>query len=263
MARAENSQEIWRARRFGILAGLIAAVCAALPARAELSAVCRVPDVYLTLSNPLDHTLKRIDHARGFTVLVIGPPIGEAGGDGVPGRLERELEKRLPHLPMSIRQTRGATGLAQDDFEAIRQAFSDGEGPPDLVIWQVGVTDAITAFDVQDFGDAVDGAREWIEARGVDVILIDPPFVPNVAHEKIYWSYVGEIGAVSEEEDVPVFRRYATTRYWDIERERAGRPAGGNDMSKPCVAEVVAEAISRAVKRQMPPRTVNQEALKR
>lgn len=229
------------------------------PTRAQVSDTCRVPDVYLTLSNPLQHTRQRMDGVDPFRILVIGPSIGEAGIDGRPGRLERELERRLPDVPLDITQARGQTGLAEDDFDRIRDVFADSAAMPDLVIWQTGVSDAIASSNVDRFGAVVDRTREWIEARGVDVILVDPPFVPNVSHEKLYWSYVGEIGSVSEQEDVPVFRRYATMKYWELQREKAGRPLVADDLSRPCVAEIVAEAIYRAVTRQVPPRQLSND----
>lgn len=191
-----------------------------------------------------------MDGLDPFRVLVVGPSIGEAGIDKRPGSLERELERRMPNIAMTITEARGASGLAEDDFETIRNVFADAASMPDLVIWQVGVSDAIASYDVDRFGEVVDRTREWIEARGVDVILVDPPFVPNVAREKLYWSYVGEIGSVSDAEDIPIFRRYATTKYFDLLREKAGRRT--DDLSRPCVAEIVAEAIYRAVARQMP-----------
>lgn len=222
-------------------------------ADAQVSERCRVPDIYLTLSSPLEHTSRRLGRGSPINLLVIGPSIGERGIGDAPGRLERELEKRLPGVPLSLTEVRGHSGLAVDDFVRIREAFEEASPTPDLVIWQVGVSDAIASSDIDRFGRVVDHAREWIEARGVDVILVDPPFVPNVTHERIYWSYVGEIGSVSDEEDVPIFRRYATTRYWDLEREKAGqRRDVKNDLARPCVAEIVAEAIARAVNRPHP-----------
>jgi hypothetical protein len=56
---------------------------------------------------------------------------------------------------------------------------------------------------------------------------------------------VGVIGEMAGD-DVPVLRRYAATQLWSIEKERRRQPRAAGT---PCTAEILAEAITRAVTR--------------
>jgi hypothetical protein len=161
-------------------------------------------------------------------------------------RFESELERRLPGVNVEVTGGQQA-GLADDDFEILRTAVARLQ--PDLVIWQVGVRDALASSDVDDFEDVLDEANTWLEHRGVDLILMDPPFVPHIRHEHIYTPYVGEIGLVSRAEGVPVLRRYAAMQYWNLQREKRRAPPLDARATQPCVYELLAEAISRATGR--------------
>ena len=156
-------------------------------AMAAVSDRCRVPDSYLAAIGTLDRTESLIGSRRAVRVLMLGPSL--AGSMRRP-TLETALEHRLPGVDFQITQVL-SSGLAEDDFEWLRTAVS--RSAPDLVIWQVGVRDAVAASDVDQFQRVLDQAAGWIDARGADLILVDPPFVPHVQHERIYVPYVGEI----------------------------------------------------------------------
>src|SRR5690606_28661948 len=127
-------------------------------------------------------------------------------------------------------------------FERIRALVA--EKSPDLLIWQVGTRDAMANSDVEEFEDTLGQASDWIESRGADLILVDPPFVPHVRHERIYTPYIGEIGEMSRSDGVAVLRRYAALQYLDAE---AARFRIAVDERPRCVPELMADAIVRAV----------------
>jgi hypothetical protein len=197
------------------------------------SAGCRVPDSYLNFPIELDRTERSLVLKRPVRVFMLGAAMGE--GPFLP--LESELEERLPRVDFQLTQA-ASTGGAEEDFETLRTVIS--RTSPDLVIWQVGVSDAIAASDLADFEATLDGASDWIEKQGPDLILVDPPFVPHVKHERIYVPYVGEIGETSRTEKVPLLRRYATMQY--LATGNAGAAAT-------CVPEVLAEAIVRSLEK--------------
>jgi acyl-CoA thioesterase I len=217
------------------------------PTLAAVSEACRVPDVYLALP-ALDRTETLIDRRAAVRVAVIGPALDAGEADAAPGPvrnttpLERELERRLPGTNFSLVEERNVSGLAGEDFEDLRRIVD--ETRPDLLVWQVGTADAQAVSDVPAFQAVLDAAAAWVEARGVDLILVDPPFVPHVRHERVYRPYVGAIGGMDDE--VPVLRRYAATQFWAIQEEkrRAKAPPGTF-----CTAELLAEAVARAVTR--------------
>jgi hypothetical protein len=235
-----------RASRVGaltLLAGvLVSALLPAAPARAGIPDRCTVPDAYLKFPAMLDRTEALIGRKRPVRILVIGAEPSQAAMGAEPP-LERALEQRLPGISIHVSEARSA-GLADDDFEQLRTMVAARE--PDLVIWQVGVRDALALNDLGEFESTLDEASAWVEGRGLDLVLVDPPFVPQVAHERIYVPYVGEIGEKSVADGVPVLRRYAAMQYWNIEREKRRSPLSEFTAKQPCMTELLAEAISRA-----------------
>lgn len=221
-----------RLRRAASVLGVLVAASSAAAMPAAPTA-CGVPDRLLLLSGELDRTEALVLRKRPVRVIMLG-----ASGISQE-KLQSALERRLPGSSFDV-DVALSPGLAEDDFASLRTLVV--QSAPDLVIWQVGVRDAIAASDIDDFELLLDRASDWIGARGPDLLLVDPPFVPQVQHERIYIPYVGEIAKVSREELVPMLRRYASMQYL---AEKADRISADQ---RPCVPELMAEAISRAVK---------------
>ena len=211
------------------LAGLSLEAEAATPTASS----CRVPDAFLDVSGELDRTESLVLRKRPVRVMMLGT-------GGISHEiLEKALERRMPGSSFDVDVTQ-SPGLIEDDFDRMRTVVV--QTAPDLIIWQVGVRDAIAASDVDDFEAMLDRASDWVGQNGPDLLLVDPPFVAQVPHERIYIPYVGEIAKVSREELVPMLRRYASMRYLS---EKADRLTADQ---RPCMPELVAEAISRAVR---------------
>ncbi|HVV91868.1 MAG TPA: hypothetical protein VHD15_00470 [Hyphomicrobiales bacterium] len=211
-----------------------------------LSPACRVPEVYLTFPSALRHTRRLIDRHHSVRVLVVGHALVPA----VPtrrGRLEKELERRLPGSDFVIIDDRGAIGLAADVFGRIQSEVFDTE--PDLVVWEVGASDAVAAADPASLGATIRDAAHWLRERNIDLVLVDPPFVPELAYEHIYWPIVGEIGAVSDRAGINLLRWYAVMQYWDIRNVRGEHRQALLAGKRPCMPELLAEAIARAATR--------------
>ena len=207
-------------------AGMADAAPAATP-------TCRVPDGLLNLSGELDRTESLVTRKRPVRIIMLG-----ASGISQE-KLESALERKMPGSSFDV-DIAPSPGLAEDDFARLRTIVV--QTAPDLVIWQVGVRDAIAASDIDDFELLLDRASDWIDERGPDLLLVDPPFVPQVPHERIYIPYVGEIAKLSREELVPMLRRYASMQYLSEKADRLTTD------QRPCVPELMAEAISRAVR---------------
>lgn len=221
----------------------MSAVAPIAPARAAVPDRCTVPDAYLKFPGMLDRTEALIGRKRPLRILVIGAEPSTTNAGNAEPALERALEKRLPGISIHVSEARSA-GLADDDFNQMRTMVA--ARAPDLVIWQVGVRDALALNDLGEFQSTLDEASAWFEGKGLDLVLVDPPFVPHVAHERIYVPYVGEIGEKSVSDGVPVLRRYAAMQYWNIEREKRRSPLSEFTAKQPCMTELLAEAISRA-----------------
>ena len=238
-------------RRLGARLGLSLALGLALfsgPASAMISAGCRIPDVFLNLPADLKRTERLVDRDRPVRIFVVGPAIG-----GSPltekrrNRLLLELERRLPGISFEIVDDGQPAGFAWDDFSRIRSEV--GRTEPDLVLWQVGTSDALAAVDADRFGDVLLQAADWLKGKGIDFILIDPPFLPQVQHEQLYWRIVGKISEVSEKANLNLFRRYAAMQYLTLEQQKLSALPLDAASRRGCMSELVAEAIVKAVTR--------------
>lgn len=206
------------------------------------AAPCRVPDIFLKLDHGLDRTESRIDRAAPVRLLLVGPHLDDpAPGDASRPALEAELRRRLPGVALEVFEDGQAGGLARDNFDHIRAAVK--RLAPDLVIWEVGVGDALAATDPQDFARTLEKAAEWLDRRGVDLVLIDPPFVPNVRHEQLYGRIVNEI--LADRDRTNVVHLYGATTYLFSSPSSAARGHSG----RACLPVLVAEAIARVLKR--------------
>jgi hypothetical protein len=248
-ARADSRLRRGAAAIAVALIALVVAAAAPPPRPApRLSPACRVPEVYLTFPQALRNTGRLIDRHRPVRVLVVGrtlvPPIWARRHAN---QLEWELERRLPGTDFVIIDDRDATGLAADVFGRIQTEVFDAE--PDLVIWEIGASDAIAAADPEILGATIRAAAHWLHAHNIDVVLVDPPFVPQVAYERIYWPIVGEIGQVSDLLGINLLRRYAVLQYWDIRNVRGEHRQALLAGKRPCMTELLAEAIVRAAGR--------------
>ncbi|MFG1479224.1 SGNH/GDSL hydrolase family protein [Xanthobacter sp. V4C-4] len=217
-----------------------------------MSKACRVPEIFLTFDSELKRTERLVDRSQPVRILLIGPqPDRLALSPRKRSRLEVELNRRLPDIAFTIIEEGPQPGLAREDFQRIRSAIEQFE--PDLVIWQVGTGDALAATDPEDFAHTLEQAADDLKGRDIDLVLIDPPFVPNVPHEKLYGRLVSQIDAISDQEKMNVVQQYAATSYL---LSRLSRPPAAPDGVSPaeqqgrlCMPELVAEAIVRAVTR--------------
>lgn len=213
-----------------------------------------MPEVYLKLATDLPRTENRLDRGgEPLRILVLGPRIGGPSlSERKRNRLLSELERRLPGTSVEIvDEGRGAVPAARG-FESMRDEVARVK--PDLVLWQVGTLESLAASDTDALGRIIENAADWLKSRSIDLILIDPPFVPNVGHETLYWKVVGKIGEVSDRSRINLLRRYAATQHLDQERRKqpASQAAAVETVPSPhqaCLPELVAEAIQRAVAR--------------
>ena len=211
---------------------------------APISGTCRVSDIYLTFDSVLSRTERLIDRAAPVRILVIGPEMDKAPlSTKKLSKLEQELAHRLPDIRFTILQEQAVPGLAREDFGRIRNAVERTH--PDLVVWQVGTGDALAGTDPGDFSRALDQAAQWLEGRDIDLILVDPPFLPNVPHEARYGRIVQQIDTVSGRERLNVLQQYGATNYLFSSPQSGARGSSG----RLCLPELLAEAIVRSATR--------------
>jgi hypothetical protein len=236
------SRQLGRSRRRKLSLTALALAChVAAPALAGVTAACRVPDPYLHFPVDLKRTERLIDLKRPIRILVIGPAI--EGPEVVEKRhphLAQALRQRLPGVAFEIVDGFHATRVAEQDFDRLRSEVA--ELKPDLVLWQVGTPDALASSDPEELGGVLIKAAQWAKEQGIDFVFVDPPYLPHVRHEPLYGKVVLTLSAISDEERVNLFRRYAAMQY--LERSQASSGPHPH-----CMSELLAEAIARAVTR--------------
>ena len=212
------------------------------PALAGVTAACRVPDPYLHFPSDLKRTERLIDLKRPIRILVVGPAI--EGPEVIERRhshLAQALQQRLPGVAFDLLDGWHGARIAEEDFDRLRSEVAELQ--PDLILWQVGTSDALASSDPDEFGGVLTRAAQWTKERAIDFIFIDPPYLPHVPHEPLYGRMVLAISTVSDGARINLFRRYAAMQYLERAQPKAGaqRPH--------CMSELLAEAIVRAVTR--------------
>lgn len=250
----------------GLLAVALAAgvLSAAGAARAgALSPVCAVPDAVIRLDGDLDRLVARIhDPRQPVRILAIGSSstsgVGASGPAATyPAQLEEELEARIPEANFDVENAGVAGEVIVRTAERLEREVS--ADPPDLVIWQVGTNDALAGVGQDAFAGVVESGLAFLEARRIDVILMDQQMFPKIEGNAAYRAFVDRVHRLATAAGVPVVQRFAAMAKW------AARPAPEqvdmlwkdrfhmNDQGYACVAELVAEGIARRADPVAPP----------
>jgi acyl-CoA thioesterase I len=180
---------------------------------------------------------------------------GAAAGDPAktwPARLEAALRQRHPGLAVSVVNKGVPRQTAQDMVD--RMTVDVLVERPQLVLWEVGIADAVAAAEVEEFAHALQTGLELLAAEKVDAMLIDMQFGRGAAAVINYEPYRDALRQAADVGNAYFFPRWELMRYWSDEgvfnfekvpkSERAqhvGRVYG-------CLAERIADAIEWATR---------------
>src|ERR1700736_3912913 len=143
--------------RFGLLTALALTGLVVSPALAGVTAACRVPDPYLHFPVDLKRTERLIDLKRPIRILVVGPAI--EGPEVIERRhshLAQALQQRLPGVAFDLLDGWHGARIAEEDFDRLRSEVAELQ--PDLILWQVGTSDALASSDPEEFGGGLTAA---------------------------------------------------------------------------------------------------------
>ncbi|MBR0661869.1 SGNH/GDSL hydrolase family protein [Neoroseomonas oryzicola] len=238
-------------RALALLTGLILA----LPALASTAAPgCGAPTELLQ-SPPLRATATGIATGR-LAILAVGS--ASVTGAGVsnpaaawPVRLEALLRERRPDLDLrfEVLGRRGAT--AAEQWAMIEAALRGGRY--DLVIWQVGATEAVRGLPMDDLVAAVGQGLERLSARGIDAVLMGLQFSRFLRANADVDPYRDALRITAATAGAGYFPRYDIMRAWaeagtvDVERSPRDRRAAEADRLNDCLARALALFIRDGV----------------
>ena len=127
---------------------------------------------------------------------------------------------------------------------------------PDLVIWQLGTNTVIkgSESDIAATRALVEDGIAQLQARGIDVVLIDPQYVPAVtAKEEKASEMVKLIANVAKLKNVSVFPRFEVMKQWHENDKMPfdsfviGDGLHMNDWGYACFAQLLGDTIIKSV----------------
>ena len=225
---------------------------------ADSQPACKVPTDLIKLDRTLARTAQHLLAREPLTVVAIGSSSTFGAGatspaSAYPNRLAVELSTMFPGEKITV-INRGING--QEASEMLARFKTDVlDEKPDLVLWQLGTNSALRGTPIDQIATLVDTGIEQLKKEGVDVVLIDPQFVPRVIAAPEADDMVKLISARAAEHRVSVFHRFAIMRHW---RETAGLGFDAftspdnlhmNDWGYDCWAKLLASAIADVVSR--------------
>lgn len=171
-----------------------------------------------------------------------------------PNRLADQLRRKFPTADISIVNR----GMGGQDTPEMMKRFDAAvlSSDPDLVIWQLGTNTVIKGgeSDVAATTALVEDGIARLQKRGIDIVLIDPQYVPMVNEKKENASrMVKLIADVAKLRHVALFPRFEVMRQW---HENDKMPfdsfviADGlhmNDWGYACFAQLLGDTIIRSV----------------
>ncbi|MCX7307967.1 MAG: SGNH/GDSL hydrolase family protein, partial [Afipia sp.] len=165
-------------------------------------------------SGTLPRVAKRIAAGDPVTIVAFGSSTTVGYGTSspaytYPNRLADQLRRKFPTADISIINR----GMGGQDTPEMMKRFSAAvlASDPDLVIWQLGTNTVIRGneSDVAATRALVEDGIAQLQARGIDVVLIDPQYVPAVtAKPENASEMVKLIANVAKLKHVAVFPRF-------------------------------------------------------
>jgi hypothetical protein len=214
----------------GSIAALVVGAFASALAAAE---TCDVPASALDWSGGAGRIVGKLKARQPASIVLLGADfaVGAFAED-----LGRALGRRFPNVAIDIR-SRALAGARPADM-LIRIERDVMAERPDLVIWEPGT-----------YNVGVDGAPAALRTvmrdgimrlrhAGIGVLLIEPGAAPDFVRHAGHEDYVEALRALAFERDVPLYRRFDTSRLL----------ARNGALEGPCVAEHVAAMLAKATR---------------
>jgi hypothetical protein len=198
----------------------VAVIVTAGGARAETED-CTTPPEMTETDVKLPHLAERLKAHQPATIVAIGgaSTIGKAAGSAdlaYPHRLGQDLAQDFPDSPINVINKGVPRQSAKQMFERFpTDVFAED---PVMVVWEVGINDAVRGTDVDDFAATLQDGVEELKNRAIDTILVDMQFSRSSATVINFEGYLKALHRVGDLADVYVFPRYEMMRYWSEQK---------------------------------------------
>ena len=210
-------------------------------------------------SGSLPRVAKRLAAGDPVTIVAFGSSTTVGYGTSsaaytYPNRLADQLRRKFPTADISIINR----GMGGQDTPEMMKRFSAAvlASDPDLVIWQLGTNTVIkgSESDVAATRALIEDGIAQLQARGIDVVLIDPQYVPAVtAKQENASEMVKLIASVAKLKHVSVFPRFEVMKQWHENDKMPfdsfviGDGLHMNDWGYACFAQLLGDTIIKSV----------------
>lgn len=207
-----------RPRALSVAAAVVLAVASGSGWRpAQASAECTTPADMIQVEVKYPRLAERIAAHQPATIVAIGgaSTIGTAAGSpdlAYPHRLQLALSTLFPDAALNV-VNKGVSRQAARQMVARFPTDVFAEDPV-LVIWEVGINDAVRGTEIDDFATALQTGIDELKNRGIDVMLVDMQFSRSTATVIDFERYLTTLHRIGQMNQVYVFPRFEMMRYW-------------------------------------------------
>lgn len=190
-----------------LLAGLMSFVAL----QGDPSALCEYGSFPNSPDRAISNTVAKLRSGQPVTIVAIGSSSTEGIGASspkaaYPALLQEWLPKAFPGSSVSVINKGKSRQINQELVARLEQDVLAYK--PDLVIWQTGTSDAAEGEDLNVFRHSVIYAITTLRMQGIEVILMDGQFYPDIAHDTHYHRYQQTLAEIAEWAKVPLVPRY-------------------------------------------------------
>lgn len=220
------------------------------PEAMVMSLQCAVPPHEIAAPAPLPATIAKLQSGKKLRILTIGTasvqgPDRKTGPGNENSQFASLLGKVLKDIEIVI-INRGVSGevAATSAQRLINEAAMTR---PDLVLWQLGTSDAISRVPVDEFIDTVRTTVRRLRENNIDVVLVGLQYTPQFARDEHYYAMRTALNELANSEHLVHVRRYHVMEF--IARTKANMkvlPDGDfnvGELGPQCMAEHVAQAL--------------------
>ena len=238
------------------MALVLAAFAAPWVERGTSADRCHAAGGVASFTASLPHVAARLEAGEPVTIVALGSSSTEGVGASrpeynYPSRLAVELRERFGTQVRVLNRGVGGEAMGAMLSRIERDVVA---AQPDLVVWQVGTNDVLHDDDAAEGAAILRDGIQQLKAAGVDVILMDIQYAPEVLAHEGYRDMLHAIAAAGIAEGVPVFRRFQVMESWNESGVMPVRAALAddrlhmNDRSYGCLARLLADGIATAAR---------------
>jgi len=211
-----------RFRYRAILTALFLALGSAAPissagAAETVGAECAAPAELIQDDARFPLLAQRLRNKEPVTIVAIGgsSTAGTAAGDAdaaYPHQLETVLRNRYPGVSITV-LNRGTVRATAAQMEA-RLDQDVIAAKPNLVIWEVGITDAVRSSELDAFAAALQSGIARLQEAKIEVMLMDMQYSPDTETVTNFAPYLDALHQAGDIAGAYVFQRYAIMQHW-------------------------------------------------